>query len=148
MHYVPYIDTSMLAQLAGIGLDDYNATVTGTDQIDYGYQQAMQQYAAMTGSQGAPSTEFWFVVKLPKKNFSESLEMHPDLPMMVPKEGTGELVGVVRDLRELDNLLKETSKEYVHLTYKVKIQGKHAFRTLIEFMAKHDMLDQDGSPAA
>ena len=149
MHYMPFIDASVLAQLTGVDIEDYDVAVSGTtDEIAYSYQQAMQQYAAITGSQGATSTGFWFVVKLPKKNFSETLEMHPELPMMVPKEGTGELVGVARDSRELDKLLEKTSEEFVHLTYKVKIQGKHAFRTLIEFLAEHNMIDQDRPPGA
>ena len=126
------------------------AAVSGTtvvDSDDEAYQmwaEAMSNYASSTGSGGLDSVEFWLVVRLKAKDFSETLEVHKKLPMLIPKIGTGSLVGIARTSEELDTMVQKQTDKYVYLTYKIKLQGQHAWRTLLEFLGEHDMLEKQG----
>lgn len=91
---------------------------------------------------GQTKVNFWMVVALPGGSFSEQLEEHESLPMLVPTSGCGEFLGTARTKVELDKMLVEDKKN-VHLTYKVKIQGQQDWRDLLEFLGNHDMLEKE-----
>ena len=141
------------------GLEDLqrmSATSSGTASDDTVYAQwaeALQDYAEQTNSQGLPSTTFWIVLEIPKKNFSEKIEDHPTLPLQMPVSGTGTLTGIARTQEEVDEMTipagpdRKTGKvaadprrDNVYMTYKIKLQGKQAWRDFIEFCGEHDML--------
>ena len=118
-------------------------TTSGTDAAWNDWQSLMKQYQDATNSGGLPRTSFWLVIGLPADDYSERIEMHDEIPMLMPVSGSGVLVGLAKEKTELDKMLMEDEK-HVHLTYKVKIQGQKAWRDLIEFLAKHDMLEKEG----
>lgn len=105
--------------------------------------------AALNGAAGT-QTRFWIVLRVKKQDFGDRLEMHPTIDMMVPKDGFGEFVGLVRDGDELYNLVTadpkkddDKKKDFVYLIYKVKVTGQTGWRNLIEFLAKNEMLEED-----
>lgn len=86
---------------------------------------------------------FWLVVRLLKENFSESIEPHEKLPMMVPVEGSGCLIGIAKSQDELDMICGFDPQKYVHLTYKVTLRGREDCRALLEFLGEHGMIEKD-----
>jgi len=143
MHSFPFIPNSLHAGLS-VATASGTAIIEQPDDAAYSMWAAgMANYAVTTNSPGTPSVGFWLVVRLDKSNFSETIEFHEKIPMMIPKEGTGALIGIARDRDELDKVLSTEPDKYVYLTYRVKLQGQHAWRTLLEFMGEHDMLDGD-----
>jgi len=142
MHFYPFVVPNLYEDMAA-------GAVSGTiaiDSDDAAYQvwaQAMATYSTDTNSKGLPSINFWLIVRVDAENFSETLEMHPNLPMMIPRDGAGALIGMARTEEELHDVIKEDTDKYVYLTYKIRLQGQHAWRSLLEFMGEHDMLDKD-----
>lgn len=120
------------------------ATVTSgtSDPIWETWQQFSQQYQRTTNAAGMSRLDFWLVIALPKSNYSEKIEWHESLPMLMPTSGTGRLLGIAKSRSELDKMLTNDT-DNVHLTYKVKIQGQQAWRNLFEFLATHDMLEKE-----
>jgi hypothetical protein len=124
---------------------------TGDDAAYQEWASAMRQYADATNSNGLPAVRFWLILRVHKTDFSDKVEMHETIPMLLPKVGCGELVGVASDKPELDRLITpnennsiDSRRDYIYLTYKVKIQGQDAWRTFLEFVGTHNMLEQDG----
>jgi len=118
-------------------------TASGT--MDPGWaawQDMIDQYQGGANSGGLPKLNFWLVVALPGKDYSERIEWHENLPMLVPVSGSGVLTGLAQSNAELTKMLTEDSGN-VHLTYKVKIQGQKAWRDLLEFLAEHGMLEKE-----
>lgn len=113
------------------------------DEVYRLWTETMFRYAEESNSSGLAALNFWLVIRLNKKDFGDHIEMHETLPMMIPKEGSGKLVGLARDRDELEALTDQDTEEFVYLTYKIKIQGQQAWRDLLEFMGKHNMLDRD-----
>lgn len=110
----------------------------------------MADYLASLEAGAAIQTRFWIVLRVKKQDFGERLEMHPTLDMMVPKDGFGEFVGIVRNGDELHNTVTadpkkddDTKRDFIYLTYKVKVQGQTGWRNLIEFLAQNEMLEED-----
>jgi hypothetical protein len=93
---------------------------------------------------GSPKNNFWVVVALPGDEFSECLEWHETIPMLIPASGTGKMIGIAQNRGELDKMVTEDG-ENVHLTYKVKLQGPIAWRKFLELMAEHNMLEKEGN---
>ncbi len=106
------------------------------------WQYMAQQYQKATNSAGARKVNFWMVISLPGDSYSETLGWHDDLPMLMPASGTGTFLGLARTKAELDKMILN-DQENVHLTYKVKIQGRQSWRDLVEFLATHDMLEPE-----
>ncbi len=143
MHFWPFIPDSLYAGLT-VATASGTAMVEGRDDEAYRmWVETMSNYAAATNSQGLPTIGFWLIVRLEKEGFSEKIEFHEKLPMMMPIPGTGALIGIARDRDELDKILGREPEKYVYLTYRIKLQGQNAWRTLLEFMGEHDMLDED-----
>jgi len=126
--------------------------VTASGSVDpafLAWTAQMRDYQGATNSGGLPKLNFWLVISLPGDNFSEKLEWHEELPMLMPASGTGALLGLAQTKAELDEMMFEDAKTKegktgnIHLTYKVKIQGSKAWRDLIDFMAKHDMIEKE-----
>ncbi len=121
-----------------------SSTVSGTQDSAYqAWQAASHEYQKKTNSAGLVKLNFWLVIALPAASYSEKIEWHSRLPMLMPTSGTGKLLGLAQTKAELDEMLHE-DRENVHLTYKVKVQGQNAWRDLLEFLAEHDMLENDG----
>lgn len=127
-------------------------TVSGTpeDETYRLWSDAMKQYANATNSSGLPATRFWVVLRVPKTGFSDKIEMHESIPMLLPKNGCGELVGVAREKPELDAMIEprdelpdDSRRNYIYLTYRVRLQGQESWRAFLEFAGKHNMLDPD-----
>jgi len=142
MHFYPFGVPNLYEDMAA-GAVSGTIVIDSDDEAYSVWAQAMATYSTNTNSRGLPSISFWLIVRLDAENFSENLEMHPALPMMVPKDGAGALIGVARTEEELHDVIKEDTDKYVYLTYKVRLQGQHAWRSLLEFMGEHDMLDKD-----
>jgi hypothetical protein len=116
-------------------------TLSPTDEEWAAWLKAMKEYADKTGASGLEKLNFWIIIKLPKK-FGDKLEWHEEVPMIMPAPGVGELLGIAKDKNELQNILEDNS-DCAHLVYKVKIQGQAAWRSLVEFMAKNNMLEHE-----
>lgn len=142
MHFYPFVVPNLYEDMAA-GAVSGTIVMESDDEAYRVWAQAMSTYSTDTNSRGLPSINFWLIVRVDAENFSESLEMHPALPMMIPKDGAGALIGVARTEEELHDVIKEDTDKYVYLTYKVRLQGQHAWRSLLEFMGEHDMLDKD-----
>ncbi len=142
MHFYPFVVPNLYEAMTA-------AAASGTivlDSDDEAYQvwaQAMATYSTETNAKGLPSINFWLIVRVDAEGFSETVEMHPDLPMMMPRDGAGALIGIARTEEELHAVIEKDTDKYVYLTYKIKLQGQHAWRTLLEFMGEHNMLDKD-----
>lgn len=115
------------------------------DEAYNDWVQAMSHYARGTNSCGLTAVGFWIVIRLDAKGFSDALEMHEKIPMMMPRKGAGTLAGIARTAEELDLITKRDPKKYVYLTYKIKLQGQNAWRDLLEFLGEHDMLEEQGN---
>jgi len=113
-----------------------------TDPAWGAWQATMRDYSNAANSDGLTHLNFWLVVSLPADSFSEKLEWHSEIPMLVPVSGTGKLLGLAQGKDDLDAMLHE-DRANVHLTYKVKIQGQNAWRDLLEFLAEHNMLEKE-----
>lgn len=113
------------------------------DEPYLNWVREMKQYAEDTNAAGAKPVFFWMVFKLPKENFADQIEMHESIPMMIPKTGCGYLLAIVGSRDEAEELISEEIEQYVYLTYKCRMQGQHAWRALLDFMGKHNMLDRD-----
>jgi len=83
---------------------------------------------------------FWIVVSFPKENYSEQLEWHEEVPMLVPASGTGNLKGIAKNRDDLNVMV--TDEDHIHLTYKIKVRGRNLVE-LLEFLAKHDMVEKE-----
>ena len=122
------------------------------DTIYAEWREKMSSYSA--GLNGSPQISFWLVIALPKKDFSENVDPHPTLPMLIPKEGKGQLVGIASTKAELDKLTvpegpgtsskddwkKDKRRDQIFITYKIKLQGSQNWRDLIEFCGHNNML--------
>jgi len=82
------------------------------------------------------------VISLPGDHYSEQLEWHSELPMLIPTSGSGKLMGLAQNKDALDEMITG-DKDNVHLTYKVKIQGQQAWRELLEFLAERGMIEKE-----
>jgi len=142
MHFYPFIHANLYEAMTA-------AAVSGTivmsedDEAYRAWAQAMATYSTSTNAPGLPAINFWLIVRLDANDFSETLEMHKSLPMMIPRDGSGALIGIARTQDELDVVVGQETDKYVYLTYKIKLQGQHAWRALLDFMGEHDMLDKD-----
>lgn len=133
-----WISPEMAEAIAGL-----QTTVSGTEDPTWNaWLEAMQQYAQASNSSGLTRTNFWLVVGIPKKDFSEKIEWHEEIPMLMPASGVGKLIGLAQTKDDLNKII-EADQGNVHLTYKVKIQGQKAWRDLVEFLAQHDMLEKE-----
>lgn len=110
----------------------------------------MAAYLAALEAGAAVQTRFWIVLRVKKQDFGERLEMHPTVDMMMPKDGFGEFVGIVRNGDELYNVVTadpkkddDKKRDFIYLTYKVKVQGQTGWKKLIEFLAQNEMLEED-----
>lgn len=110
----------------------------------------MASYLEALNSGALIQPRFWLVLRIKKKDFGERLEMHPNLELILPKDGFGEFVGVVRNQEELVDLISpdpknpdDKKKDYIYLTYKVKVQGQTGWKKLLEFLAQNEFLEED-----
>lgn len=110
----------------------------------------LASYMAALNGAADSQTRFWIVLRVKKQDFSNRLEMHPAVDMIIPRDGFGEFVGVVRNQEELVNLISpdpkdsnDKKRDFVYLTYKVKVTEQTVWRNLIEFLAKNEMLEED-----
>lgn len=87
-----------------------------------------------------PIKNFWVVLRVRSKNFSEHIEFLEKPPMIFPREGHGEFAGVARNKAELDIMVGKDTHRYVYLVFQAKIQGRKSWRILLEFMGNNDML--------
>jgi len=124
------------------------------DSIYSQWEEAMEAYSNSTNSSGLPQITFWMVIALPKKNFSENVELHPTLPMFVPTADAGELVGIATTREELDKITipkgpgkhsderwkDDPRRNKIFIVYKIKLQGRKAWKDLLEFCSERDML--------
>jgi hypothetical protein len=138
--------------------DFYNALAQATangvavaygDQVDEAYQswaEAMANYAAQGVVQAqsvGDSVVFWVVVQLPKEDFSDKLDFHEKIPMMMPAEDSGVLLGIAKSGKELDQMTTDSTGQHVHLVYKIRLQGQKSWRTLLEFLGEHNMIERE-----
>lgn len=130
---------------------------SGTEQ-DEVYQQwlgTMREYSSSLNTY-EPVYEFWMVVRMLGKTYSENLVDHPTLPMMMPASGTGSFIGFAKTKDELDEMITpeidpktglakkdDRRGEYVYLTYKVKMRGEEAWRGLLDYLGQNGMLEKD-----
>jgi len=142
MHFFPVTIANLYEALAATTVSG-SALINADDEAYLMWAQATANYAMRTNSPGLPTVNFWLVVQLEVKGFSGNLEMHKTLPMMIPKDGIGKLIGIARSQEELDTLVGVEPDKYVYLTYKIKLQGQNAWLTLLEFLGEHDMLSKD-----
>jgi hypothetical protein len=121
-----------------------SGTTEVQDQAYRQWQGMMREYSEATFSDGLPKVHFWLVVGLPGANYANHLDWHHDIPMLMPASGTGKFLGVAPTKADVDKMIEDDPAN-VHLTFKVKIQGQTAWRDLIEFLARHDMLENEGN---
>ena len=140
--------TSQQEALAALTVQTQGVTTSGVqesqDDLFREWQQQMDEYNRVHHShfEGSPKNAFWVVVALPGDEFSENLEWHPTLPMLIPASGTGKMVGIAQDRVALEKMMVEDAKN-VHLTYRIKLQGPHSWRKFLELMAEHGMMEKE-----
>ena len=138
-------------------LHQMGVVTSGTEQ-DQIYQQwlgTMREYSSSLHRAEA-TYDFWLVVRMAGNDYSEHLEDHPTLPMMMPASGTGELVGFAKNKEELDQMVTpeidpklgeikagDRRGDYVYLTYKIKLRGEDAWRGLLDYFGQNGMLEKD-----
>lgn len=90
---------------------------------------------------------FWIIVRVDKDKYSERIEFHPELPMLVPKPKEGDIFGIARTLDEVSQIITPDPKkerdyrgDYVYLIYKARIRN---FLSFLEFLAKNGMLERE-----
>lgn len=127
------------------------------DNLYQQWMRAIHDYSnTHQSNQLPPAYFFWVVLRVPAKNYSELIEDHETIPMMVPKEGCGELVGFARDKAELDAMTTpaldakagkvregDNKGNYVYLTYRVRVQGEQHWRELVEYFANKGMIERE-----
>lgn len=110
----------------------------------------MATYLASLEAGAALQARFWIVLRVKKQDFGDRLEMHPSAELMVPRDGFGEFVGIVRNSDELYNTVTadpkkedDDKRDFIYLTYKVRVPGQTGWKKLIEFLAQNEMLEED-----
>lgn len=139
MHYSPEAG-HFIAAMYGV---PHDLTISGTNANDL-YQswvESAHDYACSTGAAGMPARHFYIAVQLPRDKFSEKMEWHEELPMLIPGPGT-KVLGIFGSKAEVDEAMADDDM-HVHLVYKCKIQGHDALVKLLEFMATHNMLEKE-----
>lgn len=106
------------------------------------WAEQMQTYQKYLNTAGEPKC-FWIVLGLPGNNYSDKLEWHKEIPMVVPIKGEGKLIGIASSKEQVDALIAK-DQDNVHLVFKAKIQGEDAWRKLLEFLGTHAMLEKEG----
>ena len=148
-YYLPPELAAMIAANYGDPPVSRNQSNQVEDPAWEDWQEIIKEYRGETNSGVLPKLNFWLVISLPGGDYSDKIEWHEKTPMLVPSPGTGTLLGIAKSRAELDEMLCEDSESKngkpgnVHLVYKVKIQGKKAWRDLIEFLADHDCLEKE-----
>jgi hypothetical protein len=120
------------------------------DETYRAWMEIMRQHAEQAKNANLPALRLWLVLRIKKEDFSEKIEMHETIPMMVPKNGCGELCGLALTKQELDALVTPDSefdsdekRQHVFLTYRIKIQGQEAWRSLLSFLGENNMLEPE-----
>lgn len=139
-----YFNSIIVSSGVGLGSTQYPGSSTPIDDEPYlDWLREMKRYAEDTNSVGARPVFFWLIFRLPKENFADQIEMHEYIPMMMPKPGCGYLLAIASSKEETEEIISEDIEQWVYLTYKCRVQGQHAWRSLLDFMGKHNMLDRD-----
>ncbi|MBD3260148.1 MAG: hypothetical protein GF334_00450 [Candidatus Altiarchaeales archaeon] len=141
MQFIPPEYYDYLEALHTNMYSNFYGTVTSGNEAYQDWVRRMQELADANNSAGMPKTNFWVVVRLPKKSFSESITWHPDLPMLTPVSGTEiHLLGVYGKMEDANRAM-ENDENHVHLSYKMKLQGSDTIYKFLEHMAQNNMID-------
>ena len=140
MQYLPADAYQYIQMMTGMGIPLPSGTVDMAEYEEWMHTQ--KEYSTRTGSAGLAATNFYLVLAFPQGDFADKIDMHPDLPMMVPASGTTPpILGVFSDERAATVAMDKDDKN-VHLMYKLKLRGNTGIREFLEFMATHDMMDK------
>lgn len=142
MQFLPSEAYQYLHMMSGMGIPLPSGTV---DMEEYQeWMQTQKGYAESTGAAGLTATNFYLVLAFPQGDFADKIDMHPNLPMMVPASGTTPpILGIFGDEAAATKAMDKDTKN-VHLMYKLKLRGNIGIRDFLEFMATHDMMDTQG----
>ena len=127
-------------------MEAYQLTNSGTlaegwaEAFAYWSQVSPQSTSSLHQPYQAPLL-FWFVVQVPKSGFSENVDVHETMPMWVAK--SGKLLGVCKNLDEVDKLIEPRAEENIHLTYRVKIPNHAAFIDLLAVLYEKKFLEEE-----
>ncbi len=142
MQFIPADAYQYLHMMSGLGIPMPSGTQDMEEYAEWMHSQ--QEYATSNGASGLTATNFYLVLAFPQGDFADKIDMHPDLPMMVPTSGTTPpILGVFSD-EKAATVAMDKDNERVHLMYKLKLRGHAGIRDFLEFMATHDMMDAQG----
>lgn len=150
MVHFPYFDQTTIEEwqrLASGEVEDDDER----QEIVNNWMTAMQNYTNYMGaSNSGRKTHFWIALKVMKNDYSERIMEHPEIPMMVPVSGTGDIACVAATKEQLDQMitpdpdnLRDTRRDYVYLIYKIKLQGEDSWRKFLEFCGKNNLIERD-----
>ncbi len=139
MQFLPADAYQYMQMMSGMGIPVPSGSVDMAGYEEWMYTQ--KEYSTHTG---LPVTNFYLVLAFPQGDFADQIDMHPDLPMMVPASGiVPPILGVFSNEQSATKAMDKDNKN-VHLMYKLKLRGNAGIREFLEFMATHDMMDTQG----
>jgi len=122
------------------------------NELYHNWLDAIAKYRSKLGGSNQPTSRFWLVIRVQQENYSEKIEYHGDFPMLVPVEGEGELWGIASSSEELNRMITpdpelpyDKRKGHVYLVYKIRVEGSKDWRALLNFLAKHGMLERENA---
>lgn len=114
---------------------------SGEEDAYTAWYESHQDYIRSFSNYGQTSTSFYLVLKFPKHEFSEQLEMHERIPMMVPASGVhAKFLGVYNNKLRADAAMAEDTA-HVHLVYNLKIKSGEDLQKFLELMADNHMIE-------
>lgn len=139
MQFIPAAAYQYLHMMSGMGIPLPSGTLDMEEYREWMHTQ--REYATRTGASGLVSTNFYLVLSFPQEDFADKIEMHPDLPMMVPASGTAPpILGIFSDDATASKAMSKDT-DHVHLMYKLRLRGHVGVSDFLEFMATHDMME-------
>ncbi len=142
MQFFPANAYQYLHIMNGMGIPVASGSL---DMLEYTeWLHTQREYATRTGAAGLVSTNFYLVLAFPQEDFADKIEVHPDLPMMIPASGTTPpILGVFPDEKSA-SVAMSRDDERVHLMYKLRLRGHRGIKDFLEYMATHDMMETMG----
>lgn len=145
MQFIPADAYQYLQMMSGMGIP--TPVISGSaNMAEYeGWTYTTEAYTKDTVPSYLTTANFYLVLAFPQGDFADKIDIHPDLPMMVPTSGTTPpILGVFAD-EKAAAVAMDKDNESVHLMYKLKLRGDTGVREFLEFMATHDMMDVQGN---
>jgi len=137
MQFIPEDAYQYLQMMSGLGMP-----ASGTEESDYSaWEMDPKPYVSTAPTPHLATTSIYLVEAFPQGDFADRIDIHPDLPMMLPASGTNPpILGIFSD-EKTARIKMEEDDQNVHLMYKCRVPGVSGIQNFLELMAGQGMLE-------